>query len=69
MASSAGGRRTVSITWMTPLLAATSAAATVASLIMTLPSTTLMAIGLPRTVSAEVSLAASAAMTLPATTW
>jgi len=45
----------VSITWMTPLLAATSAAATVASLIMTLPSTTLMAIGLLRT-----ALAASA---------
>ena len=45
----------MSITWMTPLLAATSAAATVASLIMTLPSTTLMAIGLLRT-----ALAASA---------
>ena len=42
---------------------------TVASLIITLPPSALMVIGLPSTVSAEVSLAASAAMTLPATTW
>ena len=53
----------------TPLLAATSARATVASLIITLPSATLMATGWPRTVSADSSLTTSAAMTLPATTW
>ena len=38
--TSAGGMRTLSITWMTPLLAGTSASVTVASPIMTVPSAT-----------------------------
>jgi hypothetical protein len=57
--------------WMMPFDAATSAVMTVALLIMTLPSTTLMSMAAPLTVSAdwpsrEMAVAAS---TSPASTW
>ena len=71
VASSGGGNSTVSMMWMMPFEAATSAPMTVALLIMTLPSTTLMSIDAPLTVSADwpSRLIAVAASTSPATTW
>jgi len=68
-ARSAGGRMTLSMTWMTPLSAMISVATTLASLIMTLPMSTLMATFLPNNVSASVRLTTSAANTDPETTW
>ena len=44
---SVAGRRTLSITWMTPLLASTSGATTVESLIMTLPSSPMVIMSIP----------------------
>ena len=62
------GRMTVSTTWMTPLLAAMSALTTVASLTITLPSSTLIFSSLPLTAFAVIVLT-SAAITLPGKTW
>src|SRR5690606_39040648 len=63
-----GGRITLSMTWMTPLLAATSAWTTWASLIFTAPPEASMATSEPSTVVAEESFTTSAAITLPETT-
>ena len=62
------GRITLSITWITPLLAAMSVAVTVALSTRTLPSATLILTSEPCTVLALESLTTSAAMTLPGTT-
>ena len=62
------GRTTVSMTWMTPLLAATSVLTTLALSTVTAPSVTLTSSDWPFTVLAFIVLT-SAAMTLPATTW
>ena len=61
------GIRTVSMTWMTPLLAAMSVFTTFASPAFTLPSFTIMGSFLPFTVFALV-VATSDAMILPGTT-
>src|SRR5690349_11452606 len=63
------GSSTVSITWITPFDAPTSAWVTVALSTITLPSTTLIATDWPLTVFAPSSLTTSAAITLPGTTW
>lgn len=63
------GSRTVSITWMTPLLAVMSTAVTVAPLTMTEPSATTKATLEPCAVAAEEPSATSIAITLPGTTW
>lgn len=62
-----GGRRTVSMTWMTPFLVWMSALMTVASLILT-PLEVSMVSSLPWTVLAVLSEATSAEVTAPATT-
>jgi hypothetical protein len=62
------GRTTVSITWMTPLLAATSVLTTLALSTVTVPSVTLTSRDWPLTVLAFIVFT-SAAMTLPGTTW
>src|SRR5687767_3783330 len=61
----AGGMITVSMTWMTPFDAATSAVTTVALLIMTLPPLPLILIGSPLTACAVVNLPTAAELTLP----
>ncbi len=62
------GSTTVSMTWMTPLLAATSVFTTLALSTVTAPSATLMSSAWPLTVLAFMVFT-SAAMTLPGTTW
>ena len=62
------GNTTVSMTWMTPLLAATSVLMTLALSTVTAPSATFTSRDLPLTVLAFIVFT-SAAMTLPATTW
>jgi hypothetical protein len=67
-ADSRYGRITVSITWITPLLALMSVAVTVAPSTITLPPVTLTLASLPLTVLALLSLTTSAASTFPETT-
>ena len=62
------GMRTVSITWMTPLDASTSALTTLAPFTFTPFDVSIFTIW-PSTVFASLSFTTSAAMTLPATTW
>lgn len=62
------GSSTVSITWITPLLAMTSALATVALSIRTLPSLTCTASSCPCAVLADLTLTTSVDVTLPGTT-
>src|SRR5271157_5625345 len=68
---SLGGSKTVSMTWMTPLLVTTSVLVILALPTMTLPHLTWIATGFPWTVLMlfPSSFTTSAAMTLPATTW
>ena len=63
------GMRTVSITWMTPFDAMTSAFTTVAPSTMTLSPLTAMVREPPWSVLTLVSFTRSLAVTLPATTW
>lgn len=65
----AGGMSTLSITWMTPLLARTSAVTTFAPPTVTVPPAATIGRLPPWTVFASVSFAASAASTCPDTTW
>jgi hypothetical protein len=58
----------VSITWMTPLVAITSAVTTVASLILTPLVVSIARVG-PATVVASFRPATASEVTLPATTW
>ncbi len=64
-----GGSSTVSITWMTPLVAITSALITVASFTITLPPAVLIVSSCPPTVFTECSLTTCFEVTSPATTW
>ena len=63
------GKSTVSITWMTPLLAPMSVFTTFAPSTSTLPPSTAILTDWPLTVFALVSFTTSAAITSPATTW
>ncbi len=63
---SAGGINTLSITWMIPLLARTSAVVTFASLIMTLPSVTVKVASSPLSIVAVMPSVTLAASTEPA---
>jgi len=65
--SSSGGKRTESITWMTPLQAGTSGMITLESLTFT-PSSRLISTSAPLTVGTG-PLVRSPLSTLPATTW
>ena len=68
--SGAGGIKTASMTWMTPLLAATSAVVTSAlSLMVTTPSATAKERDAPLTVAAVMPSVTSAARTELAMTW
>ena len=67
-AKSAGGIRTLSITWMTPLDAITSADVTVASFTMTDPSDTVNDRSSPLSASADMPSVTSEAVTEPLTT-
>ncbi len=60
---------TVSITWITPLLAMMSVVTTLAPSTITPESVTVISISDPCTVVALSSSTTSAAVTLPATTW
>ena len=60
---------TVSMTWMTPLLAGMSVAVTVASSTYTVEPVTVMSATAPLTVVALSRPTTSAASTLPGTTW
>ena len=62
------GVSTLSMTWMTPLLVATSASVTFAPLTMT-PSFTVNESGCPLTASALMHSVTAVEGTLPATTW
>ena len=62
------GVRTLSMTWITPLLVATSAVTTVAPLTMTL-SPTVKESGFPLTVGADIQSVTFAAGTSPLSTW
>ena len=57
------------MTWITPLLVATSAVVTVESLIRTVPPATLMRTLSPWAVRAVCRRTTSAAVTRPGTTW
>jgi len=63
------GSSTVSTTWITPLLAPTSAATTCESLMNTVSPTTRIARSEPLAVFADFRVTTSAAVTFPATTW
>ena len=63
--SSAGGMRTLSMTWIIPLLALTSAVVTVASPIFTTPSTTVNEATSPFTISTESPSVTSDEETFP----
>ena len=67
----AGGMSTVSITWITPFEAPTSAAVTCAPFTYTLPPRTCTSSGSPFTVAGFALPApiTSAAITFPGTTW
>jgi len=66
---SAGGRMTLSMTWMMPFEASISVIITSAWLTNTLPSTTLIATGSSAAVSALLSVTTCSAFTAPGTTW
>ena len=64
-----GGSSTLSITWMTPFDAATSAVVTVASLTVTPPSAGFTSTVSPCTVAGLDSAVTSAAITFAGSTW
>ena len=64
--SPGGGMSTLSITWMTPLDAATSGVVTVASPIFTIPSATVNDALSPFTITADIPSVTSDAVTFPA---
>ena len=66
--TSAGGMRTLSITWMTPLDAGTSASTTFASLTIT-PSPTVKDRSSPLTAAADMPSVTADDGTAPETTW
>ncbi len=68
MSKTTSGKRTSSITWMTPFVASMSVAITVASSIMTVPPSAVMVTSAPLTVVAEESPTTSEARTRPGTT-
>ena len=63
------GKRTVSITWITPFETTMSVLITCASFTLTVPPLVEILTSWPLTVVAEDSFATFAAVTLPANTW
>ena len=63
------GSRTLSMTWMTPLVAGMSAWVTVAFPTMTFPPVVAMVSSWPFTVLADFSVATCSELTFPGTTW